>query len=307
MNSLFKQDIPESEYEIICVDDCSTDKTCKIIQQCQKAHPSLRLLHLNENSGCGVARKKGLESAGGNYIWFIDPDDYILENVMSELLKRAENNRLDIALFNCKRTEEETGEVEDVKKVYQDSEVCDGYTFLDKYCNKRIGDHSIVWLQLYSREFLTQNHIQYPSLRISSDALFSWEALFKAKRVQSESKARYIYRANRNSVTANIYSPRKIFVTSIESAYEICELRKRIHIRSDYNDKLYLAACSDMEDLFKRYKYLSLNQRKELWKLLRGSEKLKYVYKLVGMKKRIVLLSRYASFLVFNMLMKSIK
>ena len=100
IRSLYAQDIPWDEYEVICVDDCSPDGSRAIVERLQKEYPTLQLLTTPENLRQGGARNMALDVAEGKYIWFIDSDDYIQANCLSALLKQAEEEDLDILDFD---------------------------------------------------------------------------------------------------------------------------------------------------------------------------------------------------------------
>lgn len=100
IRSLYTQDIPWKEYEVICVDDCSPDGSRAIVERLQKEYPTLQLLTTPENLRQGGARNVALDVAKGKYIWFIDSDDYIQTNCLAALLKQAEEEDLDILDFD---------------------------------------------------------------------------------------------------------------------------------------------------------------------------------------------------------------
>lgn len=100
IRSLYHQDIPQEEYEVICVDDCSPDGSRAIVERLQKEYPTLRLMVHTENKRQGGARNTAMQVAQGRYIWFVDSDDYIKPNCMKDLLERAEREDLDILDFD---------------------------------------------------------------------------------------------------------------------------------------------------------------------------------------------------------------
>ena len=100
IRSLYDQDIPMEEYEVICVDDCSPDGSRTIVERLQKEYSTLKLLCHTENKRQGGARNTGMKVAQGRYIWFVDSDDYIKPNCLKGLLVQAENEDLDILDFD---------------------------------------------------------------------------------------------------------------------------------------------------------------------------------------------------------------
>ena len=86
--SLENQDIPKDEYEIICINDGSPDNCKEIIEGLQKDFKNIILIN-QENQGVSRARNNGINNAGGEYILFIDPDDYVDANTFKSILNNA--------------------------------------------------------------------------------------------------------------------------------------------------------------------------------------------------------------------------
>ena len=205
IRSLYHQDIPKSEYEVICVDDCSPDGSRAIVERLQKEYPTLRLLTHTTNKRQGGARNTGLREAQGIYIWFVDSDDQVCPDVLGSLLNLAEDNELDILQFNYVRSAQKNeGSSEEVGST-QDGET---YLFGDKspkWSEKVTGP----WLQLYRRQFLIDNHLAFIEGVQYEDTDFVIHAFLKAKRVQYYPIDAYLYRENRSSTTLVVASPQK--------------------------------------------------------------------------------------------------
>ena len=105
IRSLYDQDIPMEEYEVICVDDCSPDGSRAIVERLQKEYPTLRLLTHTENKRQGGARNTALKEARGEYVWFVDGDDTIQSNCLGRLIKTASDNHLDVLRFYFSHTD----------------------------------------------------------------------------------------------------------------------------------------------------------------------------------------------------------
>ena len=271
LDSIYRQDIPVEEYEVICVDDCSKDSTKEIIRAYQQRYPNITLIEHTVNQTAGGARNTGIESAKGEYIWFVDPDDMLVDNVLADALRKCQENQLDILMFNFKKVNGFEPQIHDVDLIYGDSEVCDGYTFLDRYGEQNIGKHSIVWQRLYRRGLIENSILRYPLIRVSEDAVFSWKALFKAQRVQSEAISRYIYRTNPDSIAAfGCNNADKVYARDVLLPLELYKwINKDSSIRCDYLESL--------KNVIRHYisiigiDYLSLNsfEQSKLFKLLR--------------------------------------
>ena len=100
IESIENQDIPQSDYEVICVDDCSTDDTVRKIKEYQAKYPNIQLICHEVNKTAGGARNTALDNANGKFVWCVDPDDSIQLNVVGKLIKKAEEQDLELLLFN---------------------------------------------------------------------------------------------------------------------------------------------------------------------------------------------------------------
>lgn len=85
LDSCLKQDIPMNEYEIICVDDCSTDGSLDILHNYEKKHKNIYVISFSENRGVSASRNAGLEQMHGDYCIFLDADDFLADNCFSKI------------------------------------------------------------------------------------------------------------------------------------------------------------------------------------------------------------------------------
>lgn len=201
VDSLLAQDL--SDYEIILVDDGSTDycpSICDEYAQRAKSEEvraksiSIRVIH-RENGGLSAARNSGIEVAQGEYIMFVDSDDYIEPNLLGALVKRMDEEHLDVLRYNYRNVRmtdsvyEEFSPNKDPKRDVDYSEsVVDGETFL----NERLGPGCYAW------QFILRRDLIYSRLSTLDSCLFTegiyfedteWtpRMLLKAKRVASTS------------------------------------------------------------------------------------------------------------------------
>lgn len=135
VESLLNQDIPLSEYEIILVDDGSTDSSGHICDSFVEKHGNIRVIH-RQNGGLSAARNTGIAAARGKYIQLIDSDDYLNPNVLRGILCQIEKQDLDILRINYQNVNA-AGVIFDPNKyskpfVDYSEEVCDGFSFLDE-------------------------------------------------------------------------------------------------------------------------------------------------------------------------------
>ena len=84
LESLLHQNISKDEYEIVCVDDGSTDKSGEILEEYAKDNKIIKVIH-QENGGLSAARNTGIRNASGKYFWFVDSDDFIKSDILGEI------------------------------------------------------------------------------------------------------------------------------------------------------------------------------------------------------------------------------
>jgi len=164
IRSLYDQDIPYKEYEVICVDDCSPDGSRAIVERLQKEYPTLKLLIHTENKRQGGARNTGMKVAQGRYIWYVDSDDYIKSNCLKSLLELAEKEDLDILDFDFDADYSE----QPFRKNVESYEMgpCSGADYVfNNHKGKWSWRCSTVWSGLIKRELINdlrfREHVQY--------------------------------------------------------------------------------------------------------------------------------------------------
>lgn len=96
INSCFKQGLDPSEFEIVVVNDCSTDGGELVVKRLAKQHKNIRLINHTENQGIDYARLTGIKTSTGKYIAFIDNDDWYEPRILSEMIALAEACDYDI-------------------------------------------------------------------------------------------------------------------------------------------------------------------------------------------------------------------
>lgn len=195
MNSIYAQDLPEEEFEVICVNDCSTDRTRDIILRFAEMHPNLALIDHERNMTVGGARNTGMAAARGEYIWFVDADDLLQPDSLGAVYRIAKERDVDILLFNYRMVYCDLQPYGDVM-TFSDSKILEGQQFVLQYFPGRFSEFCVVWRTLMRVSFLKENGFVFPQMRKAEDVSFLWKAMLHANRVSSVSKLCYIYRGN---------------------------------------------------------------------------------------------------------------
>lgn len=220
LNSIYAQDLSEDEFEVICVNDCSTDGTREVIVPYAEQHSNLTIIDHKENLTAGGARNTGIKAAQGEYIWFVDPDDMVKSEMVSEVYEVAHEAQLDILMFNFDAVYE-NGEFMTSVKLFIDSEVMSGQDFTMSYFPGQFSKLCIIWRCVFRTRFLKENNLSFPQMRKAQDVVFLWSATLIALRVQSIGELAYNYRGNPYSVGSMQWSAHVMFSDRILRAYEI--------------------------------------------------------------------------------------
>lgn len=212
LDSILKQTL--RAFEVIIVDDCSTDNGCKIVESyIPKFEGRLKLYHMEENSGSGaMPRNKGLLLSCGEYVYNMDNDDMLTKTALEELYKLATEYNADIVY--CERffevdSDGTNGKVQSLQKGdLVDKPTLEPYDLKERV-NSIIDDRYYVvpWLKLIRRNLLLEHDILFPALKISDDNIWHQGLLFYAKRILRVPNTVYIYRLTETSIMRKQKSP----------------------------------------------------------------------------------------------------
>lgn len=189
LESCLRQDVPLEDYEIICVNDGSSDKSEDVVLSYASKYPNIKL-HSQENAGVSAARNKGIELANGKYIWFVDGDDVIADNCLGALLQILEENSIDVLDLGIQSVSERVAF--EAKKI--ECRICpDGADKL-MFMSSKGGVGGGVWGQIFKAEVLKHNEIFFSrEIKYSEDVLFGFKALIKAERCAKTDSVLYHY------------------------------------------------------------------------------------------------------------------
>lgn len=206
LDSLLNQDINSSDYEIIVVNDGSTDKTKEIVERYVSSHSNIILIN-QQNKGLSGARNSGVKVARGSYVMYIDSDDYIEKNVLKELLAQAERDNLDVLRYNYRNVDEDYKVIVPKRnnKLYVDysSDVTDGFCFL----THRLGYACYAWQFLIKTEIA--KNVLFKEGIYFEDTEWAPRMLNEAKRVASTDLVVYNYLKRTNSITNAVDEAKK--------------------------------------------------------------------------------------------------
>lgn len=211
IDSVFHQ--KQKEIEVIVIDDGSTDNSLEVLLRLQKKYPEL-IIVTQENHKQGYARNVGMKRAKGEYIYFLDSDDYILEDTLEKCYNCASKNKLDIVMFDA-ASFEDTDERKAIVPNYDDrheiiserNEIFSGIYFLEKYYQSTYSPSPC--LIYCSADFLKKNSIWFLPGVFFEDNEFYCKSMILAKRVMYIPQKFYQYRCRKSSTTQTEFDLKK--------------------------------------------------------------------------------------------------
>lgn len=187
-----------SDYEVIMVDDGSTDGSGAICDVFAERYPQFKVIHKG-NGGVSAARNRGIEVANGEYILFLDSDDFLIPDAIKPLLKHAKDNGLNVLGFSYLTVPEDTTSAPEVSfRTPQKLEILNGYDYI-----ARFNYTAQVWWYLVRRELLIKNNLQLPVGRVLEEAAFNMRLFLKAERLAQVPNVAYCYRNRSSSIMHN--------------------------------------------------------------------------------------------------------
>lgn len=199
LDSVYNQDIPEEEYEVICVNDASPDNSRDIVLEYQKKHSNLILVEHEVNKKLGAARNTGRRIAQGKYIWNVDSDDMIAPNCLGTILRHCEDGNLDVLSFNYSSLLDD-GTIK-MGTNHQSIGLTKGTDFIHQYGSDRLGYLCPVWRHVFRKGFMDDNVIYSPEINMGEDVPYTFKTLFLANRMAFVNNWWYFYRKNELSLT----------------------------------------------------------------------------------------------------------
>ena len=225
------------DIEIICINDGSTDNSLNILESYAKKDNRIKII-TQKNSGQGCARNKGLSTAKGDYIYFIDSDDTILPETLNECYNLAVKNNLDFLMFQLINYDE------DRDKYYKDGHY--DMPAVAKFVKNNVFSYNdlneLIFRvavspanKLYNKDFLDRIDVKFPEDIIFEDNIFFWNVFFNAKRILFVPKHYYIRRRHSSSTTGN---PGIRFSDTLEVNNRIFEIFKEFNLFEKYKSRL---------------------------------------------------------------------
>lgn len=204
LNSVVNQTL--QEIEIIIVDNNSEDNTLTILENYAEFDNRIKIIKNPKNFKQGYARNQGIEKAKGEYIFFLDGDDYIKINTLEKLYNKITQDNADITICTWNKFNDKNGKIisNEYSKLKNIPKEFDNKTFNWKDIKTNIFKQTTVpWDKLYKREFLIKNNINFPAGIFFEDNTFVFEALLKADKISILREDLIYYRFNHKTAVTN--------------------------------------------------------------------------------------------------------
>lgn len=207
LESVINQDL--AGYQIICVNDGSSDGSLAIAEDYAARHENIRIIS-QANRGLSNARNRGMEAAEGEFIMFADGDDYIGKNLLGILYRTCTENRLDMLDFRVNIVTE-GGICSMYPEVSSTTDVKEGRRYFTEFI-ARFGKQPFLsaWSHLYRRDFLSENGLQFIDSRKYEDLVFTATAYLMARAVMYIDLPVYNYVKVEGSITTSGITPAHI-------------------------------------------------------------------------------------------------
>ena len=244
------------DIEIICIDDESTDNSINILKKYSK---DIKII-TKENEGQASARNLGIKASQGEYIAFIDSDDFIEPTMLEKLYAKAKDNNLDIAMCKIATFDNQTKEIKEnvwyyMLGVFRDFEkdIFNHNDTKEFTCNIAVTPYN----KIYKTSLLKENNLLFPEGFIFEDEKFFYDTYLRAKRVSIVDEFLYYYRVNREGSTVNI-SKENDYTDIIEISKQIRQTFKATNNYEDYklliNNRLIHLQLSRFTETSPKYK-----------------------------------------------------
>lgn len=225
LNSIYSTGLPEDEFEIILVDDCSKDHTILVIEEYAKNHQNICILQQPTNQKQGMARNRAIPLAQGEYITFVDADDRV-EKGMRIALEEARANNVDL-LMGQTRYQNIIGEYTDLY-LCQENNIINGRELLNKHYHWHLP--GAPWGYLFKASYIQNNEIRFIPERFNEDADWILKQIYYADSIKVCNDTIYTYVETVGSTVHTVNASR--YADSLHADYRILRFANEKNIEA---------------------------------------------------------------------------
>lgn len=218
LDSIWTQNLPDDDFEVICVDDCSKDNTLEILEEEKSKHPQLRVLKNGENLRAGGARNLGVRNARGEYIVFIDADDYFHQGSLKLAYDYQKEKKLDILVCDFARHPEGKPNNELVHN-FKSDKIMSGREFM--LVNSL---PYAPWKYIFKKDLMLKNKVFFEKKVSCEDVDWTHKLAFYAKTMQYQPLLLTHYILMPNSQTGGEYKNKHLVFNRLKCGKRISDL-----------------------------------------------------------------------------------
>ena len=243
-----------SDIEVICVNDCSEDNSQQIVQKFVNEDNRFQNINLTQKSGQATARNEALKIATGEYIGFIDADDWVDSTMFEKLYTKANSDNTDITMCQSFLYDDENSltSTNDYYSLYALKNIEDKTFNFNDVSENILDINVVIWNKIFKREFLNKINARFEDGYIFEDLPFFFYTFLNAEKVNIVWDSLYFYRQNRKNSTMLI-SDEKLFdrIKMVEKTYNM------LKETSFYNERKIDIISWVFNDIFHRYLHLN--------------------------------------------------
>lgn len=183
LNSICAQTL--EDIQIICVDDNSADDSLSILKEYEEKDPRVIVIHKDTHTNAGDSRNTGMEFADGEYLSFLDADDFFEPEMLEKAYNAAVNDNAEIVAFRCNQYDDRAQVFRDCPWTLKLHEMPEQRPFSGRDCAEHIFTMTscTAWDKLFSREFITREEISFQDVSSCNDMLFTFSAYSAASSI----------------------------------------------------------------------------------------------------------------------------
>lgn len=185
------------ELEILCIDDASLDGTLDIVKSYAATDKRVQIIRHTKNKGLGGARNTGIRAASGDYICFVDSDDFVSPDFVECLYRSIEKTGSDVAVCGFIGFDEDKKQI---FKIQYDDEQIDTSNSGDNIFDHAGKIKNSFWIKMYRRAFLQNNNIWQPENRYYEDVAPWLKTIYFSTKISTVSEVAYHYRVRDGSI-----------------------------------------------------------------------------------------------------------
>lgn len=224
-----------SDFEIICVDDCSTDNTPYIIEEYIKKDERIRMIRHQNNSGPGIARNTGIDDAKGEYIIFIDSDDSVDIKLFEILINTFNGKNVDCIWFNANIYDMINKEK---KAIFSDSGKFNHDGLYEITPDNIYNGADYIWNKIFKMSVLKDYNLRFPKFYFGEDSQFYFEAFTKIKSIFYIHDCLYLHYTRSDSIVEKAKKGEGDISATFDIFMNIFEYCKNNGLISEYKNAL---------------------------------------------------------------------